>query len=163
MTDVQTSTAMERARAFAGVSGEIVRYDPNLLDAETPQDFIPEGVADFGDVEGYAPDLAIKVPLKEMEGHQVLVVGVSFVPTPANFLQEKRARGLDPELETAVVVYRVAGDDRFYVSIAGNSRVMRQARTIAQMLERVEGVRGRIISYQSTGGTGYCFGPSEAD
>src|SRR5881628_3566008 len=154
-----SESAITRVRRFASPdqTGELVKIDPALIDQAPPEDYERSGIATLDDVEGYHPDLPIKTSLKEQAGNVVTILAITFSPTSEQFKSEKRSRGLEPEEMTAVIHFR-GTDSRYYVAVAGNSRVMREAITTANLLRRVAGVRARIEAYQSLGGTGYHLG-----
>lgn len=143
-----------RSIAVRENTGEIVQFDPALIDAPVTGEVEPDGLADFGDVEGHHPSVPIKAALKEHEGETILVTQVEFVPTPPQFLEEKRAKGLTTTGESAVLRYR-GSDGRYYLSVAGNTRVLGEANVIRRMLERVVAVRCKVEAYTSTGGKGW--------
>lgn len=148
---------MDRVSGSPILTGELVTFDPQLLAEEVPDSWEREGIADLADVEGFHPNLAIKTSLKDQEGERIVITDVQFVPTPPQFLAEKRAKGLAANEMTAVLFF-LKTDGRYYVAVSGNSRVMREAATIGNMLRRVQGVRAVIESYGSTGGVGYRLG-----
>jgi hypothetical protein len=147
------------ARAPGILTGELVAFDPALLEEQLPEGAIVEreGIADLADVEGFHPNLAIKTALKDVVDEPIVVTDVQFVPTPPQFLAEKRAKGQAANEMTAVLFF-LRQDGRYYVAVSGNNRVMREAATIGNMLRRVQGVRATVESYTSTGGVGYRLG-----
>lgn len=160
-------TAIEKVRRFARKvdesTGEVVdlpavRLDAAAIDIAPPEGYAPEGYADWDDLEGGHPSVPIKTSLKDAVGEVVSIVQVDFTPTPAQFVAEKRARGLDGSELSAVLTW-IGEDGRYYVAVVGNARTMRAAATLANMLRRVAAVRARVIEFDSAGGTGYTLGP----